>query len=157
VSVRGSTGTQRLTAHDGSKPADGSQRSRPATSSGGDGGSGGSSGQGNGSGGDDGEAEQETAHSLKSVSQTVRVDIRKLDVLMNIVGELALTRSGIQQVHDELRRDRIRAELARALQDELRALSRKLDELQAGILAVRMVPLSAGLRQAVARRAPHVS
>ena len=71
----------------------------------------------------------------------MRVDIRKLDVLMNIVGELALTRSGMQVVHDELRRDRVRAELARALQDELRALTRKLDELQAGILAVRMVPL----------------
>ena len=75
------------------------------------------------------------------MSQTVRVDIRKLDVLMNIVGELALTRSGMQVVHDELRRDRVRAELARALPDELRALTRKLDELQAGILAVRMVPL----------------
>ena len=36
----------------------------------------------------------------------MRVDIRKLDVLMNIVGELALTRSGMQAVHDELRRDR---------------------------------------------------
>lgn len=94
----------------------------------------------------DGESEvgsgrQEPGHTLKSVSQTVRVDIRKLDVLMNIVGELALTRSGMQAVHDELRRDRVRAELARALQDELRALTRKLDELQAGILAVRMVPL----------------
>ncbi len=84
---------------------------------------------------------QEPGHTLKSVSQTVRVDIRKLDVLMNIVGELALTRSGMQAVHDELRRDGVRAELARALQDELRALTRKLDELQAGILAVRMVPL----------------
>jgi two-component system chemotaxis sensor kinase CheA len=89
----------------------------------------------------DGGGRQEPGHTLKSVSQTVRVDIRKLDVLMNIVGELALARSGMQVVHDELRRDRVRAELARALQDELRALTRKLDELQAGILAVRMVPL----------------
>jgi two-component system chemotaxis sensor kinase CheA len=94
-----------------------------------------------GDGDGDGGGRQEQGHSLKSVSQTVRVDIRKLDVLMNIVGELALTRSGMQVVHDELRRDRVRAELARALQDELRALTRKLDELQAGILAVRMVPL----------------
>jgi two-component system chemotaxis sensor kinase CheA len=97
------------------------------------------------SGGGDGDGDggrADPAQTLKSVSQTVRVDIRKLDVLMNIVGELALTRSGIQVVHDELRRDRVRAELARALQDELRALSRKLDDLQAGILAVRMVPLS---------------
>ena len=96
---------------------------------------------GDGDGGDGGGNRQEPGHTLKSVSQTVRVDIRKLDVLMNIVGELALTRSGMQVVHDELRRDRVRAELARALQDELRALTRKLDELQAGILAVRMVPL----------------
>ena len=96
-----------------------------------------------GPGGGDGDGDRgDTAQTLKSVSQTVRVDIRKLDVLMNIVGELALTRSGIQVVHDELRRDRVRAELARALQDELRALSRKLDDLQAGILSVRMVPLS---------------
>jgi len=96
-----------------------------------------------GPGGGDGDNDRgDAAQTLKSVSQTVRVDIRKLDVLMNIVGELALTRSGIQVVHDELRRDRVRAELARALQDELRALSRKLDDLQAGILSVRMVPLS---------------
>lgn len=97
----------------------------------------GDGGDGDGGGG----GKQEPGHTLKSVSQTVRVDIRKLDVLMNIVGELALTRSGMQVVHDELRRDRVRAELARSLQDELRALTRKLDELQAGILAVRMVPL----------------
>ena len=32
--------------------------------------------------------------SLRSVSQTVRVDIRKLDSLMTIVGELAIVRSG---------------------------------------------------------------
>lgn len=91
-------------------------------------------------GGDDG-GRGETGASLKSVSQTVRVDIRKLDMLMNIVGELAITRAGIQVVHDELRKIRERSELSRMLQDELRALSRKLDDLQQGILAVRMVPL----------------
>ncbi|MFO0572558.1 MAG: chemotaxis protein CheA [Polyangia bacterium] len=90
--------------------------------------------------GDDG-GRSEPGASLKSVSQTVRVDIRKLDMLMNIVGELAITRAGIQVVHDELRKIRERSELSRMLQDELRALSRKLDDLQQGILAVRMVPL----------------
>ncbi|MCS6913783.1 MAG: chemotaxis protein CheA [Myxococcales bacterium] len=79
--------------------------------------------------------------SLKSVAQTVRVDIRKLDHLMNLIGELALARGGIQTIQNELKRNRAHTELARALQDELRLLSRKLDELQAGILEVRMVPL----------------
>jgi two-component system chemotaxis sensor kinase CheA len=79
--------------------------------------------------------------SLKSVSQTVRVDIRKLDHLMNIVGELSLARSGIQEVLEKLRPDRERAELARTLHRDARTLGRKLDELQAAILEVRMVPL----------------
>jgi two-component system chemotaxis sensor kinase CheA len=79
--------------------------------------------------------------SLKSVAQTVRVDIRKLDSLMNIVGELAIARAGFQALLDGLRLDRAQAKLARTLQREIRGLSRKLDELQAGILEVRMVPL----------------
>jgi two-component system chemotaxis sensor kinase CheA len=79
--------------------------------------------------------------SLKSVAQTVRVDIRKLDHLMNIVGELGIARAGMQSVLDALKADRAQVKLAREMHHELRALTRKLDELQAGILEVRMVPL----------------
>jgi two-component system chemotaxis sensor kinase CheA len=79
--------------------------------------------------------------TLKSVAQTVRVDIRKLDNLMNIVGELAIARAGFQQILDTIKGDRSQVKLARALHHELRSLGRKLDELQAGILEVRMVPL----------------
>ncbi len=79
--------------------------------------------------------------SLKSVAQTVRVDIRKLDHLMNIVGELAIARAGFQGILDGIKGDRSQVVLARALRHELRSLGRKLDELQAGILEVRMVPL----------------
>jgi two-component system chemotaxis sensor kinase CheA len=79
--------------------------------------------------------------TLKSVAQTVRVDIRKLDNLMNIVGELGIARAGLQQILDRVKADRQQAKLARDLHHEVRGLSRKLDELQAGILEVRMVPL----------------
>lgn len=79
--------------------------------------------------------------TLKSVAQTVRVDIRKLDHLMNIVGELGIARAGLTQILDRVKLDKAQAKLARELHHELRALSRKLDELQAGILEVRMVPL----------------
>ncbi|MBI4509101.1 MAG: chemotaxis protein CheA [Deltaproteobacteria bacterium] len=85
--------------------------------------------------------EEERPSSLKSVSQTVRVDIRKLDYLMNIVGELALARAGIVTVLEELRQQRDMSDLARNLYRESRALERKLNELQSGILEVRMVPL----------------
>jgi two-component system chemotaxis sensor kinase CheA len=79
--------------------------------------------------------------SLKSVAQTVRVDIRKLDNLMNIVGELAIAKAGLQGLYDGIKTDRAQVRLARALHHELRAFSRRLDELQNGILEVRMVPL----------------
>ncbi len=78
--------------------------------------------------------------TLRSVSQTVRVDIRKLDHLMNLVGELTLARAGVQGVLEDLRGEG-NLELARRLQQESRVLERKLDELQSGILEVRMVPL----------------
>jgi two-component system chemotaxis sensor kinase CheA len=87
------------------------------------------------------EREGESELSLKSVAQTVRVDIRKLDHLMNIVGELAIAKAGFQGLYDSVKTDRAQKKLARALQHELRAFTRKLDELQNGILEVRMVPL----------------
>jgi len=84
---------------------------------------------------------EEEELTLKSVAQTVRVDIRKLDNLMNIVGELGIARAGLTQILDRIKADRAQQRLARELHIELRSLSRKLDELQAGILEVRMVPL----------------
>jgi two-component system chemotaxis sensor kinase CheA len=86
-------------------------------------------------------AAEDRGASLRSVSQTVRVDIRKLDHLMNVVGELALVRAGVLAVLDELRGHREVAELTRRLHRESRSLERKLNELQQGILEVRMVPL----------------
>jgi len=84
---------------------------------------------------------EEEELTLKSVAQTVRVDIRKLDNLMNIVGELGIARAGLTQILDRVKLDKSQTKLARELHHELRSLSRKLDELQAGILEVRMVPL----------------
>ena len=82
----------------------------------------------------------EQAASLRSVTQTVRVDIRKLDHLMNIVGELAIVRSAFGRVAEKLRGEGQR-ELAAELQRLHRNFDRHLGEMQDGILEVRMVPL----------------
>jgi two-component system chemotaxis sensor kinase CheA len=84
---------------------------------------------------------EEAAGSLRSVSQAVRVDIRKLDQLMNGVGELVLVRSSLAAIAERLKAAGGDAALAADLQLATRALGRRLDELQAGILEVRMVPL----------------
>ncbi len=80
--------------------------------------------------------------SLRSVSQTVRVDIRKLDRLMNIVGELAIVRNSMQRLAERERGGRSTSrELAAELHRLNRAFERNLSQMQAGILEVRMVPL----------------
>jgi len=80
--------------------------------------------------------------SLRSVTQTVRVDIRKLDRLMTIVGELAIVRTAMANLTDRVRG---RATDARELAIELARLSRTFErhlaQMQSGILEVRMVPL----------------
>ncbi len=78
---------------------------------------------------------------LRSISNTVRVDIYKLDSLMNTVGEMHLIKNVIARIVRELRGvpglSGIPADLLKAQ----RGLERKLNELQEGILEVRMVPI----------------
>ncbi len=80
--------------------------------------------------------------SLRSVSQTVRVDIRKLDRLMTVVGELAIVKTAIGELAERVRG---RAVDAREVGVELARLNRTFDrhlaQMQGGILEVRMVPL----------------
>jgi two-component system, chemotaxis family, sensor kinase CheA len=79
--------------------------------------------------------------SLKSVAQTVRVDIRKLDALMTIVGELVLSKTNLQRISDGLKDKLGFTGIAVELYKESRNLERRLEELQQGVLEVRMVPL----------------
>jgi two-component system chemotaxis sensor kinase CheA len=75
------------------------------------------------------------------VSQTVRVDIRKLDHLMNIVGELAIVRGVMAKLESRVRIDPGLREIATDLQRLHRSFDRHLAQMQNGILEVRMVPL----------------
>lgn len=80
--------------------------------------------------------------SLRSVSQTVRVDIRKLDRLMTVVGELAIVKTAITNLTERVRgRVADARELAVELARLNRTFERHLAQMQSGILEVRMVPL----------------
>jgi len=88
------------------------------------------------------EAEQGAGElSLRSVSDTVRVDIRKLDHLMNIVGELAIVKGTVGRISERIRGRPELRQLALELHRVNRGFERHLEELQDGILDVRMVPL----------------
>jgi len=78
--------------------------------------------------------------SLRSISRTVRVDIDKLDLLMNIVGELVLSKGAIADIFERLRVSGDK-ELAGELAKASRMLERRLHDLQKGVMDVRMVPV----------------
>ena len=83
----------------------------------------------------------EQTGSLRSISRMVRVDIEKLDSLMNIVGELVLAKAAIGDVGERLK-TLGNVELGADLQKATRILERRLEELQKGVMDVRMVPVS---------------
>jgi two-component system chemotaxis sensor kinase CheA len=79
--------------------------------------------------------------SLRSVAQTVRVDIRKLDHLMNVVDKLANVRSVVSQLTERARTSGDIHELMASLARLQRTFDRHIAQMQSGILEVRMVPL----------------
>jgi len=79
--------------------------------------------------------------SLRSVANSVRVDIRKLDHLMNVVGELALVRSAVNRILDRFKGDSTHRQSLTDLDRIGRGFERQLAELRTGLLDVRMVPL----------------
>jgi two-component system chemotaxis sensor kinase CheA len=89
---------------------------------------------------DDDAAALEKSGSLRSITQTVRVDIRKLDHLMNVVGELAIVRGTLARLADRLRGQGER-QTATELWRMHRSFDRRITEMQDGILEMRMVPL----------------
>ena len=78
--------------------------------------------------------------SLRSMSQTVRVDIGKLDHVMNIVGELIIEKTQLETLTrtPEVQQSRL---LAHELTKLSRNLDRKLSELQKSVIETRMVPV----------------
>ncbi len=88
-----------------------------------------------------------------SIHQTIRVDIERLDSLLNLVGELVINRTRISDIATTLERlmnDKVGAgsnsagiiaPLAKDLADSAALLARTTNEIQESIMKVRMVPI----------------
>jgi len=79
------------------------------------------------------------AQSLRSLSSTVRVDISKLDHLMDIVGELSLVKGDIARISDDLISQGLSQ--GKDLGKSTHMLERRLLALQTAVMDVRMVPV----------------
>jgi two-component system, chemotaxis family, sensor kinase CheA len=78
--------------------------------------------------------------SLRSLSQTVRVDISRLDHVMNIVGELIIEKTQLEALTRAVTQQQARM-VSHELGKISRNLDRKLNELQKSVIEIRMVPV----------------
>jgi two-component system, chemotaxis family, sensor kinase CheA len=89
-------------------------------------------------------AEAEEAQALEEIqgiSNTVKVDIEKLDAVMGIVGELNLVRTSLWKVTNDLQGVEEAEESAIAISKQVRIMEKKLGDLQRAIVDIRMVPI----------------
>ncbi|MBI4687527.1 MAG: chemotaxis protein CheA [Nitrospirae bacterium] len=80
--------------------------------------------------------------SLKSAATTVRVDIEKLDSILNTLAELTLTKDAVQRISRELAGTFGYTPLTMDAHRIGQTFQRKLGELKECILELRMVPFS---------------
>ncbi|MCG8569644.1 MAG: chemotaxis protein CheA [Spirochaetes bacterium] len=73
--------------------------------------------------------------------QTIRVDIERLDNLLNLVGELIINRSRFMQIKDSSFDPETVQELKTELEDATNELERITDQMQMGMMQARMVPI----------------
>ncbi len=78
---------------------------------------------------------------LKSKTTTVRVDIEKLDRILNTIGELTLAKGAVKRIGIELVEDYGHTTLVYDVHKISQTLERRLAELQDQVLEVRMVPI----------------
>ncbi len=91
---------------------------------------------------------QIASQSAVAVAQTMRVDVRKLDELINLIGELVLERNRLTQLSRDLTLGRVGGEeLDSSLNQSTARLSFITEELQSAGLRTRMVPIDTVFRK----------
>jgi two-component system chemotaxis sensor kinase CheA len=85
--------------------------------------------------------EDKGSGSIRSITPTVRVDIGKLDTLLNVVGELVLTKAVIGQISKQILQNSGFTTTGVELQKTYQALDRRVGELQEGLVEIRMIPI----------------
>lgn len=79
--------------------------------------------------------------TAKSMEQTIRVDVSRLDTLMNLVGELVLSRNRISQVSTDLEKKFEGEYLIEQLLETTSQIGLITTELQLAVMKTRMIPI----------------
>lgn len=91
--------------------------------------------------GDENSEPKEKKNNRKIEQSTIRVDLRRLDALVNLVGELVIDRTRFISIEEELRTKLSHAGIATNMSETVQLFGRHMNEIQDIIMKVRMVPI----------------
>ena len=75
------------------------------------------------------------------VEQTIRVEHSKLDILMNLIGELIINRNHLEMLSEKIGAEYNLPEISKELNKASVSLGKISDDLQTSIMSVRMIPV----------------
>ncbi|MCP4448582.1 MAG: chemotaxis protein CheA [Myxococcales bacterium] len=93
-------------------------------------------------GGDVAASDKDAKRQRPGQASTLRVDVTRIDALMNMVGELVTVQSSIEHIVQNFKMEDLVL-----LQEAVEELARNTRAIQEGVLTMRMVPLEATLRR----------
>ncbi len=76
----------------------------------------------------------------KKTSDVIRIDVERIENLMNLVGEIVLDRNRIMRLISQLERE-IKSETVEALNETVISMDRTVSDLQAAVMKLRMQPI----------------
>lgn len=88
-----------------------------------------------------------TIASTATASTTIRIDQEKLDRLMRVVGELLVAKGAFPTLVERLSGGEDRPVVARALKEAGAGISHIAEELQASVMAIRMLPVKTAFQR----------
>jgi len=80
---------------------------------------------------------KEPAQAKKAAASTIRVNLDKIDLLMNNVGDLVITNAMLTQYSTTIKENKVRTSVL----ERLELLERHIREMQDSIMSIRMVPM----------------
>lgn len=87
------------------------------------------------------EEKEKKTPTKKQTNQTVRVDVHKIEDLMNLVGEILIDQTMVSQLNQELKGEFQASESVSEQERILKHMSRVISEFQENVMKIRMLPI----------------
>jgi len=87
-------------------------------------------------------SEIKAASESKTTSDTIRIDVNRVEALMNLSGELVLGRNRLSQISDAVGMENCNKDLIRELLEATAQIDFVTSEIQTAVMKMRMVPIA---------------